>query len=409
MSGRRELKLLFLLPSPPRRDATHGGGQAMASLLAGLAGRHQLGLIYLRASDEPPLDERLAAACAWHEEVARPRVVTTWRRRVRLAAALAAGRPMWATDWRVSAFGRAVRRRSEEWRPDVVQAEYQVMGQYLAPMPGRPYRVVTVHEPGAMAAWEAQAARQGVGRALHLADYLAWRRFEPRVLRRADRIVVFTERDGRTIAPLAPRVPVVCIPLGLRLPEAALSPEGSEPMVLFVGSFRHPPNVEAAVRLARAIYPPLRARYPAARLTIVGEEAPAALFALAGDGVDVTGRVPDVRPYLNRAAVVAVPLRTGGGMRVKVLEALGYGKAVVASRLAVEGLAVEDGREVALAEDDQQFTAAIGQLLADPEGRRRLAKNARSWASRHLGPEAPVSQYEELYAGLLQGAGGEQR
>src|SRR2546422_10461962 len=105
---------------------------------------------------------------------------------------------------------------------------------------------------------------------------------------------------------------------------------------------------------------------------------------MATANVIVTGPVPDVTPYLDRTAIVVVPLRLGGGMRVKVLEALAAGKAMIASPLAVEGLAVVDGEHAVLAETDQQFCDAIVQLLADPARRAALAGSARAWACAHL-------------------------
>ena len=123
---------------------------------------------------------------------------------------------------------------------------------------------------------------------------------------------------------------------------------------------------------------------------------------MANRSVVVTGRVPDVTPYLDRAAVVVVPLRLGGGMRVKVLEALGAGKAVVASSLAVEGLDVVDGEHVLLAETDQQFSDAIVQLLSDPTRRKALAAHAYAWAHAHLGWERSIAAYEGLYESLTE-------
>ena len=98
---------------------------------------------------------------------------------------------------------------------------------------------------------------------------------------------------------------------------------------------------------------------------------------LAGDDVVVTGRVQDVTPYLDRAAVVVAPLRLGGGTRVKVLEALAAGKAVVASPLAAEGITQCDGEHLLLAESDEEFADATTRLLDDPDARSALGRRAR--------------------------------
>jgi glycosyltransferase involved in cell wall biosynthesis len=116
----------------------------------------------------------------------------------------------------------------------------------------------------------------------------------------------------------------------------------------------------------------------------------------------VTGWVEDVTPYLARAAVVVAPIRTGGGQRVKVIEALSAGKALVASRRAIEGFDLGDGREVVLAETDEEFANAILRLLADEDERVALGTRARAWAEANLSWARTIDGYEELYFELTR-------
>jgi glycosyltransferase involved in cell wall biosynthesis len=143
---------------------------------------------------------------------------------------------------------------------------------------------------------------------------------------------------------------------------------------------------------------------PDASLELIGSYATPNVRALAGDGIVVHGDVPDVRPYLDAAAVLAAPVRTGGGMRVKILEGLAAGKAIVATPLALEGLSLRDDEQVRVAEDDAGLVDAVVDLLTNVEKRIMIAKAARDWAERHLGMDAQVSAYEDLYASLLDGA-----
>jgi glycosyltransferase involved in cell wall biosynthesis len=172
--------------------------------------------------------------------------------------------------------------------------------------------------------------------------------------------------------------------------------------VLFFGSFVHFPNVDAARRLKDAIFPLVQARHPRSLLYIVGENPPSELIASPDGQVVVTGRVPDLEPYMARAAVVAVPIRLGSGMRVKVLEALAAGKPVVASRLAVEGLGVVDGEQLLTAETDDEFAERISLLLGDDELRAQLGAHARAWAERNLGWSETLDRFEDLYRRLLR-------
>jgi glycosyltransferase involved in cell wall biosynthesis len=267
------------------------------------------------------------------------------------------------------------------------------MGQYLADLDGSPARrVLDEYEPGVGPARELWRSSRGFDRFRNRLDLLAWERFEGRVAGLADAVVVFTERDRAALAPYAGSVPLVTIPLGTELPAQALDPAGTPPpAVLFTGSYNHPPNVDAALLLARSIFPRVRERRPDAVLTLVGEAPPGELLAAAGPGVTVAGFVPSLHPYLNASAVVAAPLFRGGGMRVKILEALAAGKAIVASPLAVEGIGVTDGEQLLLAETDEEFAGAILALLA---GR------ARAWAEENLGRERWIAAYERLYEEL---------
>jgi glycosyltransferase involved in cell wall biosynthesis len=394
--------VLLLLPFPPDPDGTHGAARMTGQLLDSLAGAHEVAAIYLRASEEPTIDGALSERLALTVEIERPslRGAGRSRRSVRRALGLAAGRPLWATDWRVPDFSARLRELVRDWRPDLVQAELGVMGQYLTGL-ARP-TVLVEHDPGAaaaadLAAWE--RGPRGIGRRV---DAFAWRRYERRLLATAEATVAFTEHDRAALRALAPDARVVRIAPGVRLPGEPSDPVGTPPpRVLFLGSFIHPPNVDAAIRLARDIMPSVRARVPGATLEIVGDAPPAAVRALGGDGVVVTGQVPDVRPHVDGAAVVAAPLRLGGGMRVKVLEALAAGKAIVATPRAVAGLELVPGTHAVVAEDDADLSDALANLLEDPERRRRIGSAAREWAGAQLGWERTAAAYAELYERLL--------
>ncbi|HEX6106089.1 MAG TPA: glycosyltransferase family 4 protein, partial [Gemmatimonadales bacterium] len=169
---------------------------------------------------------------------------------------------------------------------------------------------------------------------------------------------------------------------------------------LFIGNFIHPPNLDAAERLVHRIVPLILRELPLAELRIVGPDPGPALLASRSERVTVTGWVPDTGEHLEDAAVVVAPLRLGGGMRVKVGEALAAGKAVVATPLAAEGLEVEDGNQLLLAESDESFASAVVALLRDPERRAALAGRARAWARDALTWDRPVAAFEALYQSL---------
>jgi len=399
------LRILSLAPFTPRPDGRHGGSRAIGQLLAHLALRHDVAVLHARWPGEASVDETLRARCATVEEVAEPRPDRSLQarvvRRLRTRYALLRGTPTWVQHRRPAAYADRLESLVRTWEPDVIQFEYHVMAQFLPQVAAcRAPKILVEHEPGITAA--TQKGRQKHGRVLRRLEARAWRRFETRVTREVDAVVAFTERDRVEIARISGDTQVVTIPLGIDVPERPSDPLGSDPNgLLFFGSFRHEPNVDAAVRLARRIFPLVRAQRPQATLHIVGAEATSAIQQLAGQGVFVVGEVPDLSPYLERAALVVLPLRFGGGMRVKALEALAAGKAVIGTPLAFEGVDVVDRKHVLFAESDEAFASAAVDLLANPMVRASLAEHARSWAEQNLGWDSRLDAYDRLYASLL--------
>jgi glycosyltransferase involved in cell wall biosynthesis len=400
-------RLLVLSPFAPRLDAPHGGSRSIAQLVSTLAERHDVAMLCIPAENDPPVDDVLRDRCQLVEEFARRGVgrtwIARWSRRVRLIAALSRGRPMWVADLEVAGFAVRARQLAETWRPDVIQMEFHVMSQYRAALASSPAPIVlTQHEPGSAASHEAASREHGLRRGIQGLDALAWTRFERRALASANAVVTFTERDRQELLRLRPGALVVRIPLATDVPPTPLSAAGlPPPSIAFVGNFVHPPNVDAANRLVVDIFPRIERDHPTAILHVVGEDPPRRLVAQSRERVIVTGRVPDVAPYLNAAAVVAVPIRIGGGVRVKVLEAFAAGKAVVASRRALEGLDVVNGDQVLVAETDAEFADAIDRLLRDEALRVALARRARSWACANVDWQRSVDAYEALYDRLL--------
>lgn len=397
LNGAR-LRLLFLVPFTPRLDGRHGGARVTAQLIANLADRHAVALVHLARRGEAPVDAELARACERVERVEQTRRVG----RVGPKIALLRGVPTWASEVTDAGLVARVRELARTWEPDVVQLEFPVAGRYLRALRDCPApRVMADHEASVrdLRAWGGPLAP-----ITRMLDDRAWRRFERRVIEQVQAVVVFTARDRRALEPIAAGTPIVELPFGVAVPAQPAGAAGTPPpSILFVGNFMHPANTDAALWLGRSLLPIVRSERPDARLTIVGPGPPPEVRALAGDGIDVTGEVADVTPYLRQAAVVAAPIRVGGGMRVKVLEALAAGKAVVATPLAVEGLDVTAGRQLAVAEREADFARAVSRLLADEEERVALGGRARDWACEHLGWGASIDRYEQLYRALVAG------
>jgi polysaccharide biosynthesis protein PslH len=220
-------------------------------------------------------------------------------------------------------------------------------------------------------------------RLLYRSQYRRMLRFEGRTLERFAAILAVSDADRSTFAriyPAAANCPVHVIPTGVDTKYFAPGPsELDSRHLVFTGSMDWLPNEDAMSYFCRDILPRARAEEPGVTLSIVGRAPTPAVRALAADaGVVVTGRVEDVRPEMRRAAVYVVPLRIGGGTRLKIFEAMAMGKAVVSTTVGAEGLPVVDGRHAVLADTAADFASAIVNLLRNPERRARLEAAARA-------------------------------
>ena len=164
------------------------------------------------------------------------------------------------------------------------------------------------------------------------------------------------------------------------------------------------PNEDAMLFFCREVLPIVRAEEADVTLTIVGRAPTPAVRKLAGEhpGVRVTGRVADVRPYMRDAAVYVVPLRIGGGTRLKIFEAMAMGKAVVSTSIGAEGLPVRDGEHLVIAEEPQAFAAAVVRLMRNLDARRALEDAAHHLVAEHYDWSAVAGELERALIGFAR-------
>jgi polysaccharide biosynthesis protein PslH len=231
-----------------------------------------------------------------------------------------------------------------------------------------------------------------------------WRRmlrFEGGTVSRFDLVLAVSDADRDTLHRLYQsglQAPVATVATGVDTnffappPVAAVSPHH----LVFTGSMDWIPNEDAMKHFCADILPRIRAQEPGVTLSIVGRAPTPAVQRLAETaGVDVTGRVDDVRGYIGRAAVYVVPIRIGGGTRLKIFEAMGMGKAVVSTTVGAEGLPVTHGKDVCIADTADAFADAVVSLLRDPARRVQLERAARELVVTHYDWSAVAGQLEE--------------
>jgi glycosyltransferase involved in cell wall biosynthesis len=281
---------------------------------------------------------------------------------------------------------------ARSWKPDVVVATTFLMAPYALALPGV-RRVVDVDNLLALMLQEEVRQARGLLRRLRrLGAYWKLRRYESRIFRQFDLCLVTSSLDCRRIAGYVPLRPqqIGLVRNGVDLDYfAANGTSRAEDSLIFTGALTYEPNRDAMTYFIREILPVVRNARPAATLKITGAVGNQSLAASLGDGgVEFTGYLEDIRPALAGSAVAVVPLRKGAGTRLKILEAMALGTPVVSTTKGAEGLEVERGIHLLLADGPSEFAEATLQLLRDPGLRSRLAGRARrlvratyDWAS----------------------------
>ena len=365
--------ILFLtpqLPHPPHQ----GAAIRNLNLIKIAAQRHDVAVYsFIRSPDEA---DAVAVLREWCSEV---RTFPAPRRNLLERALWTAfsTQPDMSRRLRSPAFARAV----EEARAEVVQAEGIEMVQYLDHTPAR--RVFDCHN----AEWVLQrrtfamdvAGRRPAGAAYSLLQWLTLRRYERRACRQADAIMAVSEEDRQALLDLDRRLQVDVVPNGVDAGFFAPAGQTAKPdTFLFTGTLDFRPNVAAVRWLAGDIWPLIRRDLPDAELTLAGRSPVPAIRRLHGrDGIRVHASPPDIRPYFAASAVYLAPLRAGGGSRYKLLQAMAAGLGIVSTELGAEGLAIEDGTHLRLADTTEALAAAAVELARDEVQRRRLGCAAR--------------------------------
>ncbi len=237
----------------------------------------------------------------------------------------------------------------------------------------------------------AAVARNPLAKMIWAMEFRKMRRFERVALCKFQHVIAVSENDRALMTEWVDGDRVTVVPTGVDLAEyrpepGAAAGTATAPLIVFVGAMDWQPNSDGVEYFCSEIWPAIRAEVPGARFRIVGRNPGKSVQKWASESIEITGRVTSVVEHLHEAAVVIVPLRIGGGTRLKIYEAMAAGKAVVSTTVGAEGLDVKHGRDIVLADDANSFGQAVLMLLRDPEMRRRYEEAAVETAGRYDWP-----------------------
>jgi glycosyltransferase involved in cell wall biosynthesis len=272
-----------------------------------------------------------------------------------------------------------------EWRPDVVVVGHDMAAAWAQGLPEPVPAVITLHNLTWHWYLSRARRRRGVPALLLRAEAERYRRYLLRQLPRYRAAIAVSTSEADELRRIA-ELPLSVIPSGVDTKAVRPAPEQEGPRrLLFTGTLSYQPNAEGIRWFADQVWPQIRLRLPDARLDIVGRDpAPNVRELDRRDGIAVVGQVPDMRPYYARAHAVVVPILTGAGIRVKIVEAMAAGRAIVTTSLGWKGLPhVQPDRHLLVADEPRRFAAGAVRLIEEPETRHRIAAEARSLAERH--------------------------
>lgn len=389
------MKILFLTPQapyPPRQGATLRNFH----LLRHCASKHDVHLLTClppQAEDSP--EPELSNICSRVEGFRQPERPL----RSRVISSLGSTRPDMALRLEQEGAHLLLQRMLAEESYDLVQVEGLEMAPYgfrvLGASGVRPPVVFDAHNAEYLLQKRAAFTDAGSPDRWHAAGYsmLQWRKlysYERAFGRAVDGIISVSEPDRRALSALAPETPIVSVPNGIEISSYEPGPQtsASPPLMVFTGKMDYRPNVDAMLWFGLKVFPRIR-RQMDVRLQIVGMDPHPRLDRLRTiTGVDLTGAVDDVVPYIRGASVYLTPMRVGGGTRFKILEALACAKPVVSTSLGVEGIPLRDGEHLCIADDERSFAEAVLSLLRDQaaggERSRALGMAGRSFVEERF-------------------------
>jgi polysaccharide biosynthesis protein PslH len=235
--------------------------------------------------------------------------------------------------------------------------------------------------------WRRQAAHEPnpVHRLAFKIEAAKMARYERRAVNRFHHIIAVSGQDREQMARMTDAARISVVPTGVDLKQftAALGARAARPVIVFVGSMDWEANIDGVDFFCRDVWPQVKRAVPAARLRLVGRNPHARVARWADDSIEVTGTVPSVIEHYEEAMVNIVPLRIGGGTRLKIYEAMAMRKATVSTAVGAEGLDVEDGRDILLADDAAGFAGAIIRLVRDDALRCRIEDAAARKAAQY--------------------------
>jgi len=413
------MRIMVVTPYLPHRRVGHGGGTAVRDLATWLARRHEVLVASLLRPGEENLSGEVAALGVQVETMPFRDARARGASRLFLASdrfrawlrARRSGYPLYVEKYHSAATVRWLAGLVHDFAPDAIQFEYLQLALLCRDLRARrgdrdrPRLLINSHELGSLPRERRAATAAGCARRRAEHEAAAWRRLQVDASGWADRTLCVTEQDRELYVAMGGRN-LLTVPLGMDT-EAIVpvweAPADGPGEYLFVGSFQHRPNRLAADLLLRGIWPAVRRRLPGAVLVLAGRGSRRFLAdagAGVAPGVRALGFVDDLTDLFRRCRLFLAPLPEGGGIKIKILEAMARGIPVVTTAVGAEGIAGgADDVLVVAAPAAEAFADAVCAAATDHAACRARAIRARGHIEAHFGWDAITARLTEIYQG----------
>jgi len=294
----------------------------------------------------------------------------------------------------------------EKDRYNFVIGEYSVMGQFIHNNPLLPpvRRIVSVHECYYLARLKAfRYSSFGLGKLKEAINLKGLKKYEFDMYKHADKVLTLTHQDKKKLLDIFPELDIAVVPHGVDVEDFSFSEhKGRERSIVFVGNYLHYPNVDAVLYFYQEIWPRIKSQALEIKFYVVGQGPPPEIRSLSqDDAVIVTGRVDDVRPYLKKGRVFICPVRLGGGFRGKILEAMAVGTPVVSTSLGAEGVPAVQRENIIVADNPEEFTQGILDLINYDKLFERIRKKARKLVEEKFAWQKGVETMERVLEKMM--------
>lgn len=393
-------RILVVTPSIPY-PPNWGFGIRVYQFLKHLSRTHQVSLVcYAHPGEEAKIAE-LEKICHAVHTVPAPLNRQSDKRFAQLAS-LVSPRSFSSGSLRTPAMQSLLTRLLETENFDIVQIESSQLGSY--PYGTRSVLIVDEHNLEYELLYRMyQTERSPLRRLYNWLEYTKFRREEQDCWQKADACIFTSEREQQIVNEQMPRKAAHVAPNGVDIEYFQPSSAPVDPnSLVFTGLISYRPNTDAVLFFVNEVLPHIVRKRPETVFSIVGMGPPDEVTRLAGPNVIVTGEVPDVRPYIEKAGIFVVPLRMGSGTRLKVLEGLAMGKPMVSTRLGCEGIEVRDGEHLLMADDPQAFAQAVLRLMDDRALAQNLAAAGRALVEGHYSWASIVQTMEQFHLRVVQ-------